>query len=351
MAQEILRKDDITLGPWYVRIYSETLGQCYLTGCLTSLSISTSKVLKPIICNILKAPVDYIPHSPSCSVSFNARELSALNLATGLSSAATIADIGTKHRVGPAHGTGVTSTTATPAEWHIVKLPLATTGVSGAATFHLENRDIDPDSADFFVGFWELDQEYDEYDPNTGNLTLSLESNDVCNGEITITSGSTLVPYLTGTKEAMFVYNASTHGQITINGVLPIVEDNVRDGDYVLLVGVAYTYGYYPLLSTETLNTDYTRTLIEDPFKKETPISIKAVHVYRDGRTALVFRGWKLIKTSGIDLSFDTLSDEPYSLTIGYECIDDSYNHPNAPLFELERLEATTFDFDASQLL
>lgn len=338
---------DISVGPLHVKFYNETLGGCFFTGCLENARFAASRSMRPIICNGLEDPVDYRPGSPSASLSLSAKELSAHMMAHGAGDGASIVSgssidiqVGTP---------GANSTVASPAEWHIVKL-------TGAApwTFSLftENRDLWAASGTFV-----LDTDISIYNaaltngdtaviPLAGGTpafaidTTAVAANsfyvsDACLGKLSFNA-------VADALLAQWTYD-STAAKFTINGTYPIIDSNVTHGDTVALIGVAYNWGKVQD-ATSTLVDKTKRFKIQIGRALGEPIGIKGVHFLEGARNrrAIIIRIWKARNMTGFGLGFDAMASRDITLDTQFMGLDDTRNHPDSPVYEIEKVESTT---------
>lgn len=355
----------MTTGPSAIKIYSEVLDGCFALGCLSNMRIGYSKNMQPIFCSALAPPIDYRPRNPSFSLDVSARELTALNfhiLGGSANDIVTGTALTTANTVGNPAGS---STLTTPAEWWIVK----TTGATPwDATVYLKRKDIfaanadSTDPADFVKG---ADIEIyvaakTNSDADVAAATTLYESNaltgtasdaakgsfyvaDACNGKIVLGN----IPDALVTQ---WVYQDSDPA-FTINGVSPFIQDDIRTGDVVFLVGFAYTHGSVKAADgTQVPRTS--RQVIEFPTLVEKPVAVKIVTRYEKDplRKAKIIRVPRMQNMSGFGLGLNPLSTEIFSLDANFMALDSSDLYPNSPLFHVEIVDADS-DISLESLL
>lgn len=343
---------NITLGPVDIKLYNEGLGGCFAAGCLSTVRITMGRNMLPIVCNVLDGVAEYRPLDPSAQIAFSAKELTSIMLAHGAGDGARIVggssiDV----LVGPA--AGADSTVASPCEWHLVKL-------SGTApwtfSMYLENRDLWYTGSNFIQ-----DTDISLYlaastngDTAVAKSTVALDMaaspanntwkvTDACAGKITFTA-------FADASVSQFTYDANA-APITINGVYPIIESDVKHGDTVALIGFAYLWGKV-VDASGTLVDRANRTKIEVGDTLGEPIAIKAVHLFQADRKrkALIFRIWKARNMAGASLGFDSESTRQITMDTSFMAINDKKNHPNSPFGEIEIVDATS-DLNIETLL
>lgn len=243
--------ENISIGPLHLKVYSEDMGGCFYTGCLTTARFAASKNMQSVVCNILDGPITYRMLEPGMSIGYSTKELSSTNfaIAAGGTTGVTTPTLDANRKVGP-DTVGGGSTVAEPVEWHIVKLP--TGGAPWTFNLYLENRDVcrvdgsqsgfvlDTDIAIYLASPTNGDalvaksaaftiDETSAYDAN------SFRVSDACMGKLTFTA-------IADATLAQYTYDASS-APFTINGTYPIVENDVTHGDTVALIGLGYIYG------------------------------------------------------------------------------------------------------------
>lgn len=333
---------DISVGPLHVKFFNETLGGCFFTGCLENARFAASRSMRPIICNGLESPVDYRPGEQGASLSLSGKELSAHMIAHGAGDGASIVS---GSSIDIVVGTpGSASTVAAPCEWHIVKL-------TGAApwtfTVYTENRDLwaasgtfvlDTDISVYFAALTNGDASVSvsaavtvASTPGTSTITIT----DACLGKITFAA-------IADATIAQWTYD-STAAKFTINGTYPIIDSDVTHGDTVALIGIAYQWGKVSDV-TGTLVDKTKRFKIQVARTLGEPIGIKAVHFFEGARNrrALIIRIWKARNMTGFGLGFDAMASRDITLDTQFMGLNDERNHPESPVFEIEKIESTT---------
>lgn len=335
--------ENITTGPWKVRAYNEVTGLTWLLGCLEMVRFSFSKAMREVICSQLDGPVDYRVRQPRVDVSFDQRELGSLNFQAALGSQALVnTGAGIDIEVGP--GAGSNSTTAAPAEWHIVKVDFS--GDPATFTLYAENRNL-------FKGTNTLGTEFDVYFAAKTNGDTAVTPASLGTGE-SVSLNAGVDDWRMG-KFTFTIYDATVtqwtfdanEPLFTINGVKPIVESNVSTGDTVILVGLTYEYGLlYDASGTRIANTAIQQ--IQMPLLDEEAISLRMIHMFEKDRNgkALVIDIWKAINTTGMELSANSSGDSEMMLPARFTCLNDSYNHPNSPFYEIRIVDGVTMNFD-----
>lgn len=340
--------ENISIGPLHLKIYSEDMGGCFYTGCLTTARFAASKNMQPVVCNVLDGPITYRMLEPGMSIGYSTKELSATNFAIGAggTSGITTPTIGDR-----TEGTiGANSTVASPAEWHIVKLP--TGGAPWTFTMYLENRDVCT-AAGANSGFV-LNTDISIYlaSPTNGDAAVAVSAaftidetsaydansfrvSDPCMGKISFEA-------VADATIAQYTYDASS-APFTINGVYPIVENDVNHGDTVALIGFSYIWGR-AVDAAAVLVPFPSRQLIQFDNNQPTPVSIKGIHFMQQDQThfALIFRLWKAYNMTGFGTAFDSMSAADITIDTMFQAINDKRNHPNSPFGELEIIRSAT---------
>jgi hypothetical protein len=328
---------EITIGPAEVRVYSEDLGQSYNMGCLQRVGLRFAQASRDIICDVRDGPTDIRRMAPAVDVFMDAKELSVNNLLASLGqSVITGSDITTFQLVGPGmvSGVGAPSTTTSPAEWHIVRLSAAA-GPWASTVLYAENRELDADKTDWAVytaAYTNGDTNVAAWTPSSGGtVTLS----DYRMGKFTFAN-------LVDTDISQWTFDESDPA-FTINGVRPIIEDDVQHGDTVCLIGLTYKYddAYYDTTGTVVPATEM--QIIKAPLETPKPVTIRVVHYLEDDRDrkAIVWLFHKAISDGAVDFSFGSDSMSEIVSPARFRVLNDKRNHPTSPLYQVKIVKAT----------
>lgn len=336
----------ISLGPMDVQLYNETLGGCFAAGCLETVRLNFGRAMRPIVCNSLDGVDEYRPLDPSVSLSYSAKELSAIMLAHGLGDGATIVPGASIDTI--VGNPAADSSVAAPAEWHVVRLSAAAGPWDFSLT--LENRDLRYAASTFVKG---TDIEVYTAANTNGNTNVaasawtyvaspgpygasgSFSVLDACLGKLDFHS-------ITDASVTQWTWD-DTAPPFTINGTRPIIESDVRHGDTVALIGVSYKWGKV----TDAAGVDVpaaNRSKIQVGRALGEPIGIKGIHYFEKDRQkkALILRIWKARNMTGASLGFESQATRESTLDMAFMGIKDERNHPESPLFELEMVDSLT---------
>lgn len=342
----VQNEKSITVGPLHTKFFSEELGGCFLAGCLENARLSLSRNMRAIICSGLEPPIAYRALDPGMGLSLSAKEISAVMMAIGAGSGASIVTgSGIDTLVG---NPAAASSVASPAEWHVIKLSAA--AGPWDFTVYAENRDLYFAAGTFVKG---TDIEVYLAANNNGDANVaasaltyvappgpygasgSFSVSDACLGKIVFNG-------VTDAVIVQWTWDASA-APFTINGTYPIVEGDVRHGDTVALIGIAYKWGkVYDAAGVMVPFANRQKVLVARA--RQQPIGIKAVHFFEadNVRKALIIRIWKAQNLQGFGIGFDSAATRDITLDTNFMGLDDKRNHPESPIGEIEIVDSAT---------
>lgn len=321
-----------SLGPCYVRTYSQHHGADYNLACLSRVGFRMSKSLYERFCDPLAGAIDYVWHSPRCEVFCDQTELGLKNwfAAGGRSVETGDTDALARRTVGPGYNTD--STTTAPAEWHIVRLSAA----AGPWTFtvYAENIDLLDSATDWSVYVAAY---------TNGDSDVSVMPTPTTGGSVALSDrrmGAFTFTDIADADITQWTYDSSDEA-FTINGKLPIVESDVKHGDTVCLIGLTYIYNH--VADTSGTEIAYAnRQIVSFTLDDVEPFPIKLVHPMQKNtkRKFLVMTFWKCVYDETISWSADTQALRDIGLSCGFKVLNDAQNHSHSPFFDLELIDA-----------